>query len=248
MIRRLALVFLLVAARAEAAVPTLRAVGSVGANVGACDPGLPAGISTDDLLIIFVETRDNEAATATGFTEAIQNSGQSGGAGTGSRVTILYKTAESATPATQVNDSGDHTICRSVAITAGTWDTVTPIHKTASEARNSASGSISITGATTTNADCLVFYASTEEVDPAANGTAECSSMADANLGSVTERIDNVRTAGDGGGLCVGSGTLAVAGATGTWTVTHATSGVGGEAMIAVCAPVATSRRVMVVQ
>lgn len=246
---RLALFLVLLATAAEAAAPTFRACGTTAGGVGTPSPGVPAGTDTGDLLIMPCETRDNEACSASGWTAAGQNSGQASGAGTGSRATLLYKIAESATPATTLDDAGDHAIGHVCAIEVGTFDTGSPVQFFASEARNVAATAISITGTTTTVDDCLVFYVSTDEVDGGAGDGTACSSMADASLASIVETTDTNKTNGDGGAICMGRGTLATAGATGTWTVTHAASGVGGELVFAVCAtPPAASRRVLIVQ
>lgn len=210
-----------------ATLPTVRAVGAVGSNAGTFSPGLPTGTVPGDLLLMFCENSGEGAQTADGWTQAIDVTGA-----TGTRLTVLYRVATE-TNASAVNDVGDHQLCRIVGVTAGTFCASSPIGPTNSNTQT-ATGSVSITGTTTTLNNSLVFQASASDL-PDAAGTAQFSAHANANLGTLTEWVDNSVTAGNGGALLVMSGTLATAGATGTGTATAATAtGVRANATIAI--------------
>ena len=89
------------------------------------------------------------------------------------------------------------------------------------EAASDTSGSIA--GATTTVANTLVVTAIATSL-PDASSTTNFSSWTNANLTSLTERIDNAVTAGNGGGLGAATGVKATAGAYGSTAVTLASS------------------------
>ena len=83
--------------------------------------------------------------------------------------------------------------------------------------------SISITGGTATVADTFVLACCGTNLPDAAT-TTEYSAPADSTLTSVTERIDDTTTAGNGGGLLAITGQLATAVAWGPTTATAVTS------------------------
>ena len=225
MCRRLALVLpLLFVAAPALAQPTVRAVGTISSAAAAtCAPGLPSGNTAGDLLLMFCESAGGETCSASGWSQLPTCSPSVNGSGTaGTRLTVLYKTAVGG-DATTTNNPGDHCIARIVGITTGTYDTGTPFNICTSN-QQAATGSVSISGTTTTVGNTLVVVASTGDVDPASNGTAEWSGWANANLTSITEQIDNSRTSGNGGQLGVATGIAAAIGNYGATTVTAATS------------------------
>ena len=91
----------------------------------------------------------------------------------------------------------------------------------------------SIPGVTTTVANALVVTALAASL-PDATGTAQYSAWTNANLTSLTERVDNTRNAGNGGGLAVATGVKAAAGATGNTAVTLANSATKAMMSIAI--------------
>lgn len=208
------------------AIPTIRAVGAIASGTGTISPGLPTGTVAGDLLLMFVETAGGETPTCSGWTLATSQATGSGTAGT--KASILYKIA-AGSDATTTNDPGDHIAARIIGITTGTFNAGDPINDFAGGVDSSGTTSVTVGGYTTDRDDVLVFVFVTGDVDPAANGTAEFSSWANSNLSSLTERIDNVRTSGNGGALGVASGGKATAGAIGDTTVTAATSSLRGK-------------------
>jgi hypothetical protein len=209
--------------------PTIRAVGAIAESGGAIAPGLPAGNTAGDLLIMFINT-GAQAITVSGWTECPSSPKDDDTAVT--RITAFYKIA-AGSDATTTSDSGNHQIGRIIGITALTFDATTPFN-TSSNGSYSGGTSVSIAGVTTTRADCLLLYATARNLPDAAAGTAEFSSWANASLADVTERIDNTGAGGAGGALGAASGTLAVAGASGTMTATAATSSFGAFICLAV--------------
>jgi hypothetical protein len=110
---------------------------------------------------------------------------------------------------------------RIVGVTAGTFDTNSPFDAFATiTAEDVVDASASAPDFSTTKANCLVFTAIAAGNDPAANGTANFAAMVNANLSSITERIDNTRTDGNGGAIGVSTGTKATAGSVGATTCT----------------------------
>ncbi len=215
-----------------ASAPTIRAVGTIASGTTTIAPGLPSGTTAGDLLLMFLENDGSEAApTASGWTQLLTKA--TGADTTDTRLTVLYKTA-AGSDATTTNDPGDHIVGRIIGITAGTWAVTDTFNATQTSNEDAADTSGSITGVTTTLDNCLVLAACTNGDDPAANGTANYGSWTNANLSSLTERIDNTRTSGNGGGIGVASGILATAGATGATTVTLGVASFKAMATIAI--------------
>jgi len=123
-----------------------------------------------------------------------------------------------------VADSGDHQIARiitfrGVIASGNPWDVaVGSVAATASTA-------VSIPGATTTVANTLVVAIVANATDTT---SARTSGWTNANLTSLTERMDNNTSSGNGGGFGVATGVKATAGAYGATTATLATSSVQG--------------------
>ncbi len=204
------------------AAPTVRAVGTVASGTGAITPGLPAGTVAGDLLIMFLET-SNQTITVSGWTQA-PSSPQSYGAPYNTRLTVFYKIAVGADTRT-TSDSGNHQIGRIIGITKGTFNATTPFNTSAGG--TSASTPVSIPGSTTSVDECLIVAAASNWEDTGVSG--RFGSWTNANLTSITERIDNNTSAGDGGGIGVATGIKATAGDYGTTTMTP---GSVGAAMI----------------
>jgi hypothetical protein len=175
-------------------------------------------------MLMFCETA-NEAITASGWTLLDQSGSGTAGGLLATRVTVLYRISVDAADATTTNDPGDHCSCRIVGIETGTFDTGTPFD-TANivKSNDTAAGlGISIDGSSTTYDGSLVFATAAQET-PDAAGSTEVSGETNADLTSLTERIDNTRAQGNGGGLYVVSGTDTTAGAYGATTATAVTN------------------------
>jgi len=217
--------------------PTFVAAGSVAYGTGAITPALPAGIATNDILLLFLETA-NEAisisnqngGTWTAVASSPQGTGTAGGT-SATRLTAFWSRYNGTQGAPTTSDSGNHQIGRMIAI-RGCATSGDPWDVTAGGVESTADTSGAIPGATTTVANTLVVAALATAL-PDANGTANFSAWANGNLTSVTERTDNTRGAGNGGGVAVATGEKATAGAYGNTTVTCATAAAKGMMSIA---------------
>jgi len=213
--------------------PTYQAAGAVVGGTGAQTAAWPIHQSGDVALLI-VETA-NEAVTLStpaGFVEVTnspQGTGTAGGT-SATRLTVYWKRATTSAEASpRVADSGNHQIAqiitfRGVIASGNPWDI------TAGNVASSASTSVSIPGATTTVANTLVVTIVCNGTDTT---TAQTSGWTNANLTSLTERVDNANTSGNGGGFGVATGVKATAGAYGATTATLVTSSTQGRISIA---------------
>jgi hypothetical protein len=201
--------------------PTVYAVGTAASGTGAISPGVPAGTTAEDVLVLFVES-DNQAVPATAGYAEVLGSPISVSTGTTTRLTVRWHRAvgdESGT--VSVADPGDHAIARIVGV-RGVIATGDPWNATAAATELVADTSASCPTLTTTVDNCLVLAAVATGTD--VNSTAHVSGWANAALASVTERCDDWTTSGTGGGFGVCSGTKATAGAVGVTTATLVTA------------------------
>jgi hypothetical protein len=197
------------------ALPTWRAAGAANASLTSAVIALPAGHATDDILLLKTETSGGAIAAPAGYVE-VTNSNQLNVTGAITRMQTFWK-----------RDGGSETDPTIVAISnhvigiihafIGCETSGNPWNITAGGNEDTLDNSLSIPGMTTTVADCLIVGVATTETDI---GTARYTGEAAANLGSLTKRSDDSTIVGDGGGIGVFTGTLAVAGATGAITAT----------------------------
>jgi len=202
--------------------------GAVAYGTGAITPALPSGIQTNDILLLFLETA-NQAISITnqngGTWTQVANSPQSvgtAGGSNGTRLTVFWSRYNGTQGAPTASDSGNHQIGRIITI-RGAATSGDPCNVTAGGTESTVDTSGAIPGATTTVDNTLVVLAIATSL-PDANGTANFSAWANADLSSVTERTDNVRNVGNGGGLGIATGVKAAAGAYGSTAVTCATA------------------------
>ena len=222
-----------VTVNASGSVPTYQAVGAAVGGTGAISPAWPTHQSGDVALLV-VETANQAVtlSTAAGFT-AVTNSPQGTGTAGGSsatRLTVFWKRATSSAEATPtIADSGDHQIAKIITF-RGVTSSGDPWDITAGSVASSAGTSVSIPTVTTTVANTLVVTIVANATD---TSSARTSGWTNSNLTSLTERMDNNTTNGNGGGFGVATGVKAAAGATGATTATLATSSVQGKMTIA---------------
>ena len=197
-------------------IPSVRAVGNVISGSGDVGPNIPVGTTTNDIMLLFCETNGQTVAAPSGGWALIDTQTT-----TGTRLTVFWKRATASESAPTVVDPGDHVIARIMSISGcvevgDPWDT----YLGGVEATDDSS--LSATGVTTSVANTLIVVACSTGFDNGVNDTTGFSSWVNANLSSVTEQIDNRRSAGDGGTLGVATGGKATAGATGATTATLA--------------------------
>ncbi|OHB42063.1 MAG: hypothetical protein A2Y13_13035 [Planctomycetes bacterium GWC2_45_44] len=218
--------------------PTFVAAGAVTSNTTAITPALPAGIATNDILLLFLETAnqavtisDQNGGTWTQVTNSPQGTGTAAGT-TGARLTAFWSRYNGTQGAPTTSDSGNHQTGRMIAI-RGAVASGNPWDVTAGGVEAASDTSGSIPGATTTVTNTLVVTAIAASL-PDATGTANLSSWTNANLTSITERTDNTVTAGNGGGLGIATGIRAATGAYGNTAVTLGSSAYKGMMSIAI--------------
>ena len=223
--------------QAAGSTPTFVAAGAVAANAAAITPALPAGIASNDILLLFLETANEAISIANqngGTWTEVTNSPQGTGSGAGSgatRLTVFWSRYNGTQGAPTTSDSGNHQLGRVVAL-RGCATSGNPWDVTAGGVDATVDTSGAIPGATTTVANTLVVAALATAL-PDADGTADFSAWTNANLTSLAERTDNTSSAGNGGGLGITTGVKATAGAYGATTVTCATAAKKGLLSIA---------------
>jgi hypothetical protein len=218
--------------------PTFVAAGAVASGTGTITPALPAGIATGDILLLFLETSNQEISisnqnggTWAEVTNSPQGTGTAAGS-TGARLTVFWSRYNGTQGAPTTSDSGDHQLGRIIAVrgavaSGNPWD----VTAGAVEAASDTSGSIP--GATTTVTNTLVVVAIATSL-PDSSTTTNFSSWTNSNLTGIAERTDNTVTAGNGGGLGIATGTKATAGAYSSTAVTLASSAYKGMMSIAI--------------
>jgi len=214
--------------------PTVQyiAAGAVTSGTAAIIPALPAGIAVNDILLLCLET-DNETISINnqngGIWTAVTNSPQgtgTAGDGTATRLTVFWSRYNGTQGDPTTSDSGNHQIGRIIAI-RGAVTSGNPWDVTAGGVEAVSDTSGSIPGATTTVANTLVVTIIATAL-PDATGTANFGGVGDTwvngDLTSVTERTDNTRNSGNGGGLGVATGTKTTIGAYGNTAVACGTN------------------------
>jgi hypothetical protein len=219
------------------AMPTYVAAGAVASGTGTITPALPAGIATNDILLLCLETANQaitisnqNGGTWTAVTNSPQGTGTAGGTAA-TRLTVFWSRYNGTQGAPTASDSGNHQLGRIIAV-RGVTTSGNPWDVTAGGVLASPSTTGTIPGATTTVANTLVVAVIATAL-PDASSTAVFSAWTNSNLTSVTERTDNAVTAGNGGGLGIATGGKATAGAYGNTTVTCSSSTCQGLMSIA---------------
>ena len=203
------------------AVPTFVAAGTFASGTGDIVPGLPAGWAADDIHLLIGEYSAVNAppSAPTGWTAIPDCALEAGALATDGCSYAFWRRAVAGDTAPTVADTINHTSgqifgFRGCIATGDPWDVISfGTDAVADQA-------LSVTGATTTVADCLVFVAYFHGTD---NVFADYfASVANADLASFTVRADVSHTAGNGGGFGVSTGGKAAAGAYGATTATQA--------------------------
>lgn len=225
------------------AAPTFHSVGAIAGSSSTHTVTMPSH-AADDIILLFLMSANESISlsSAEGFAliPGLSNGDGTAGGSTASRLDVYWVRATSASMvAPTVADSGVNTGSATMAIrgciaTGDPWDVV------AGDATSgSNTNSVTIPGATTTVADCLVVLACSDHYD----GTASRGlTLTNSDLTSITNRIDGGHTAAGGDGLVVATADRAAAGTVGssTGTNTLATAGRQGRAFIALKPPTAS--------
>lgn len=168
-----------------------------------------------DLGILVVESSGGDAAaSASGWTHFAGSPVVDIADATGSKLSVLWKFAESNSPASaSLADAGDHVLAR-IAVFRNV--TATPGKVTATDAKTTASTLVTWPSVTTTSPNNMVVLVASRPDD--ASGTTVFSTFVNANLSGAAEAGEAGTTTADGGGFAIYYGSKATIGATGTST------------------------------
>ncbi len=202
------------------ALPTYVAAGAPSSGVAAITPALPAGIAANDILLMVVETRSNQAigiANANGGTWTALGSQDVTGT-TATRLTVFWSRYNGTQGDPTTTDSGDHQIAY-IEAWRGCITTVDPFEGGVGGVDATSDTTLTATGSSTTGPDRIVIVAASRDNDAAG---AHYSGWTNADLANIIERFDDGTIQGNGGGLGVISGEKATSGAYGNTTATLA--------------------------
>src|SRR3990167_4453338 len=186
-------------------------------------PDLPAGMVANDIVILVAATESTGTATlsaAGSVTTWTAITGSPVAVTGGKKLYVWWGRWASGTTGPTITAT-TNMIIAATAAWSGCDTTSSVINNQANGNEDTADTSLSfVTGISTTVANCMVLLISTDDTD---SNTAQHSSQANSNLGSIAERVDvNTNAGTPGGGFQITEGTLTVAGAIGTWTTTLA--------------------------
>jgi hypothetical protein len=221
------------------ALPTVVAMGAVAtATTGACTPAVHAGNVAGHIQLLWVEAANEPLNAITGFTR-IGSSAVVQSTGLVTDLSVFWKRSVGGDTAPSITSTPqDHLIARIIGV-AGAVTSGSPIHISATGLDNVADTAISIPGATTTVADCLIFAGFTTGADSPSSQLS--GSFTNASLGSVTTQVNNWTNSGNGGGIACCSGTKATAGAYSATTATLTTANTAAMMSFAVQGAVAVA-------
>src|SRR3990167_3935571 len=186
-------------------------------------PDLPAGMVANDIVILVAATESTGTATlsaAGSVTTWTAITGSPVAVTGGKKLYVWWGRWASGTTGPTITAT-TNMIIAATAAWSGCDTTASVINNQANGNETTADTTLSfVTGISTTVNNCMVLLISTDDID---SNTAQHSSQANSNLGSVAERLDvNTNAGSPGGGFQIAEGTLATAGAIGTWTTTLA--------------------------
>jgi hypothetical protein len=212
-LRILAVTALLLAPEyAWAALPAFRALGTFASGTTSCAPGLPAGHTANDILVLTVESDDTADVTAN---ESYVSIGRST-SGTDVSFEVFVKRHDGSEVAPTVSSAVDH--CHAWIAAYSGVTTGADFFEIGAFA-STASLTITYTGITTETADALVLLLTA--IGDNANDSENLTTYTNANLSSLTDRDDEAETTGTGGGLGFADGGNATADAIGDSTSAH---------------------------
>lgn len=198
--------------------PWVTDVVSVQLNVAGVTHSWSANsVDVDDIIVVVCETSGGEAVSIpAGYTE-FTDSPQNSGSGTTTRLTAMWKRSDGTETGVTIADPGDHLL--SIAfIIRGCHTSGDPYDVTSGGTETTADTSLSIPGATTTKANCLIIMLATNGSDVGANAYAKA--WANADLTQVQGVYGVSTNVGNGGAIDVGRGVKAAAGSYGNSTAT----------------------------
>lgn len=215
--------------------PSVRAVGTNSNGASSITPGLPTGHASGDALYLVMESCNTSNAAGTpstpsGYSKLFEATDLPGNAAV-TTLTIFGKIDGGSESAPTVTGFDDHGTGRIVAVQghglAAITDTVVGTNTQTTGTSLTSSGITVVAGS-------LVLLCVGTTRDSAV--TNQFDSWTDANLTSITEQADNVVATGAGGGIGIASGDCAGT-ASGTFTVTQATSSASNAVQLGIPPP-----------
>lgn len=226
------------------ALPTYVGSGTFGASTGTLTPAWPAQArQADDIALLVVESENQtiSLSDAQSFVEVAnspQGTGSAGAAGS-TRIAVYWRRLSGASDtAPTIADAGDHVtgqlhVFRGCKTSGDPWDYTTgAVDAVADFAGDCAGG-------TTSGADRLIVLLCSSSRNTTA--TTSFDPPINASLTSITERTDNVNTAGLGGGHQMSTGVKLTAGTVDTTTFDIAAGATLKGMMTIALAPSATA-------
>jgi hypothetical protein len=195
-------------------------------GVGAVDsaspwaPTIAGPVLADDIVLLLVEqaslTTPEASPTATGGFAHVLGS-PVGPDTTGTVLSVLWMRAAGGETATTVTGPSNHAVTRTITL-RGVKATGNPWNVNPAVTLDTASTtSVTWPAVTPTATDCLICLCIATGTDTSA---AQVGTVTNANLTSITERMDNWAITGTGGGIGLVTGFRAPASSTGTSTMT----------------------------
>lgn len=196
--------------------PTI-VVGAEFTSTGVPTATLPTGVLQNDILVLCIQTSNENMAAPTGYSRLGPSNGIGAAVAAGStRLQLYWKRAGSSESAPTLTDAGDHTY--GVMFRVRGCPTVgDPFRMLGQNWKFTASTTGTGDKGTTRSDNSLIVTIWAHALDQAG---AAASAPTNADLTSVTEQFDDSTTDGTGGGIAIVSGVKATAGEVGATTVT----------------------------
>ena len=219
-----------VGAMTAGAPPRIISVGAEFTSTGAPTATLPATHALNDILVLVLQSTQENLATPAGYTRLGPQNGIGAAVTAGStRMGIFWKRDNGSESAPSVADAGDHTYGFMFAV-RGCPTVGDPFHFIANNWKFTTSTAGTAKGGDTVVDNCLITAIFGHAVD---NASGQSSGETNASLSSLTEEFDNATTDGLGGGLTLISGIKAAAGPVSDTTITWANTTVDVSSTIA---------------
>lgn len=197
-------------------------VGNFTPGAAALNVPVPSGIQRNDLLIILIMSANQTISiSSAGWTQigdqTVQAVGTAGGA-TGVRLGVYYKFAGATEGNVGVNDSGNINAAQIIAFRY--VNRTNPFIATSGGAQASAAAAPTLPAITTTIPNALILFALANGRDLATPAGGSFSNLTNANLNTITERMDETTATQTGGGVAAWTAYAALRGNIGTSTTT----------------------------
>lgn len=204
---------------------TIEVVGVGAFNSAAAALGtvpVPANLKVNDLIIIVIMSANETISIASaGWTEigdqTVQATGTAGNQNA-VRLGVYYKWATAAEGTVSVNDSGNINAAQTIAFRFVNKNN--PFIETSGGAQASAAAAPTLPAITTTVPGALIFFALANGRDIATPVNGNFTALTNANLNTITERMDATTATQTGGGVAAWTAYAALTGNIGTSATT----------------------------